>query len=231
MFALSGIATLLSGSLVAHGEVPVSQSAAQNTLVVERPLTYHNNGALGTPVRMNDKVDLEFIIDTGATLSGIWNSAIQQNSLKYNHISNANIGAADGMVVLRMLQFRSMNVSALSLKPAVLTEFPDYYAYYRRPLSGILGADFLQNYLVVFDFPREKIVFYPKNTNLTRKMPGYFDVVPLTYSRQFNALLMQVKVNDKKVNALLDTGAAMTTMLETEAARLGISTEGAPRTI
>ena len=220
------VATL---SIAAHVAV-ASAATGQTETVVEQALTNYSNGALATSVRMNDKVDLEFIVDTGATLSGIWNSAIQQNSLTYNHVTNANIGAADGMVVLRILKFQSLNVSALSLKPAILTEFPDYYAYYRRPLSGILGADFLQDYLVVFDFPRQKIVFYPKNTNLTRKMPGYFDAVPLSYSRQFNALMMKVQVDGKTVNALLDTGAAMTTMLETKAKALGISTEGAPRT-
>ena len=210
-------------SLEAH-----AQTATTDATVVERGLTLYASGALGTPVRMNQKKDLEFLVDTGATLTGIWNSAVQQNELRHNHIGNANIGAADGMVVLRMLRFEGLNVGALTLDPPILTEFPDYFAYYRRPLSGILGADFLKDYLVVFDFPRQKIVFYPKNINLTRKMPGYFDVVPLKYSEPYAALRMKVKVNGKDVNALLDTGASMTTVLVSEARRIGLPVEGAP---
>jgi predicted aspartyl protease len=222
-FLCVGLFALTVLSLQAHAADPA-------TTVVEQPMQYHGNGSIGTPVYINNKGPIEFIVDTGATLTGIWNSTVQQQSLRYTYLGSASIMAADGVISLRILKFETLNVGALELKPPILTEFPDVYAYYKRPLGGILGADFLKNHVVVFDFPRNMLVLYPKTVDLTARLPDYFDAVPLQYKEKSNAHLIKLTVNGTKVTALLDTGASVTTLLASETGRLKIDLEGAAET-
>lgn len=197
--------------------------------VAELPMTVRPSNEVTAPVYVNNKGPLDFVVDTGATTSGIWNSVVQQNSLKHDHVDTIDVSAADGFVRLRILEFEAFRASVFALKPPALMEYPDYYAYYRRPVSGILGADYLTNHVVVFDFPRNMMVLYPKRTNLTRSMRGYFDVVPLKFSGAQQALFVETGISGKKVTALVDTGASMTTILASEAARLGVSFDAARR--
>lgn len=196
-------------------------------VVAEMTMTVHGGNEISAPVYVNGKGPFEFVVDTGATSSGIWNSVVQQNALENNHVETITVSAADGLVRLKILEFGSVRAAVFALDPAHLMEYPDYYSYYRRPLSGILGADYLTNHVVVFDFPRDMMVLYPKTTNLTRSMPGYFDSIPLRFEGEQKALFVKAGINGKRLNALVDTGASMTTILTSEHRRLGVSLEGA----
>lgn len=196
-------------------------------VVAELPIRVSSGNEIAAPVFINGKGPLDFIVDTGASTSGIWQSAILQNSLSNQHVETVRVSAADGLVRLRILEFDAFRASVFALTPPLLMEYPDYYAYYKRPLVGILGADYLTNHVVVFDFPRDMMVLYPKKTNLTRSMRGYFDAIPLKFEGRQKALFVSTRLGNKRVKALVDTGAGMTTILTSEAARLGVSLEGA----
>lgn len=198
-------------------------------VVAELPITVGASNEIAAPVYINNKGPFEFIVDTGASSSGVWQSAIMQNSLSNSHVETVRVSAADGLVYMRILEFDAFRASVFALTPALLMEYPDYFAYYKRPLSGILGADYLTNHVVVFDFPRDMMVLYPKKTNLTRTMRGYFDAIPLQFQGQQRALFVKASLGGERVRALVDTGAGMTTILTSEAVRLGVSLEGARR--
>lgn len=223
---VAGLASQITLSDSRADEVKLRDPAK---VVAELPMTVRASSGVSAPVYINGRGPLDFVVDTGATTSGIWSSAVKQNSLRNKHVATINVSAADGIVRLRVLEFDAFRASVFALDPPELMEYPDYYSYYRRPLSGILGADYLMNHVVVFDFPRSMMVLYPKRTNLTRRMPRYFDSVPLKFRAGQNALLVRTRLNDKSIAALVDTGAIMTTILASEAARLGISLEGARR--
>lgn len=221
-----GLALTLAWSF-ASADVIKTQNPQK--VVAELPIRVGVNNEIAAPVYVNDKGPLDFIVDTGASTSGIWQSAVMQNALSNRHIETVRVSAADGLVHLRMLEFDAFRASVFALTPALLMEYPDYYAYYKRPMAGILGADYLMNHVVVFDFPRDMMVLYPKKTNLTRSMRGYFDAIPLQFEGRQQALFVKVRLGGKRLKALVDTGAGLTTILTSEAARLGVSLEGARR--
>lgn len=196
-------------------------------VVAELPIRVGASNEISAPVYVNGKGPLDFIVDTGASTSGIWQSVVMQNALSNRHIETVRVSAADGLVHLRMLEFDTFRAAVFALTPPLLMEYPDYYAYYKRPLAGILGADYLTNHVVVFDFPRDMMVLYPKKTNLTRSMRGYFDAIPLQFEGRQKALFVKVKLGSNRLKGLVDTGAGLTTILTSEAARLGVSLEGA----
>lgn len=192
-------------------------------VVAELPIRVSGAHEISVPVFINKKGPFDFIVDTGATSSGVYRSVVLQNDLRNSHIQTINVSAADGLVRLRILEFEAFRAAVFALTPPHLMEFPDYYSYFRRSQMGLLGADYLTRHVVVFDFPRDMMVLYPKKTNLTRLMPRYFDAVPLQFSDRQNALFVKATIGRKRITALVDTGAAYTTILASQAPRLGIS--------
>lgn len=226
-----GLALVLTalGGLIGPALAEEVELQDPSSVVAELPMTVRRSHEITAPVHVNGKGPYNFVVDTGATTSGIWSSVVQRTSLQHKHVDTVNVSAADGMVRLRILEFDAFRASVFALDPPLLMEYPDYYSYFRRYLSGILGADYLTNHTVVFDFPRDMIVLYPRRTNLTRNMPGYFDTIDLQFKRAQMALLVKTSIKSKTVRALVDTGASLTTVLASDAMRLGVSLEGARR--
>lgn len=224
--ALLCLLLLVSPAIAARADVEIRDPSAT---VAELPMTVSRSNEISVPVYVNGKGAFDFIVDTGATSTGIWNSVVQRNALNYRHVETLSVSAADGVVQLRVLEFDAFRASVFALDPAHLMEYPDYFSYFRRSQSGILGADYLTNHTVVFDFPRDMMVLYPRKTNLTHSMPGYFDAIPLQFEAGQDALFVKAGVNNKSLTALVDTGASITTILASEVARLGVSLEGARR--
>lgn len=218
---------VLCGSGLARAEgirdLPANQWGRSAT-IAEQPIKRYRNGAITTPVFINRKGPYEFLVDTGAFISGVNRSTIVANSLSYKHTKTIDVIGADGKGTMRVLKFRSLIASVFIIQNPLLLELPSGYLGFRSPQRGILGTDFLASHTVVFDLDRDMIVLYPQSIDLTQGLPGYFDIIPMRFSRRDNGLFTKVKLNGKTYNALIDTGATFTAVNEKLAKRLGIDT-------
>ena len=111
---------------------------------------------------------LNFIIDTGATISVISKSAVKRNSLEGLKLAGETfrvIGAAGieegaealGLSTLTVSGLRKMNSRALILDLEAVNETSGFEQH------GILGGDYLSNFKIVLDLRRYQFKLTPQN--------------------------------------------------------------------
>lgn len=130
------------------------------------PLRLTSSGFLSGEVQLDGVEDqLNFIVDTGASISVIGNDVASRDVIM-RHIRNEKlrvVGAAGvtdnvSMYILPKLSFGSNTreqVAAIALDLNVINEASGFRQ------AGILGGNFLKNYRLTFDFQNSKVIFEP----------------------------------------------------------------------
>jgi tetratricopeptide (TPR) repeat protein len=145
----------------------------QNAELLEKsefllPLRLTSSGFLSGEVKL-EGIDfpLNFIVDTGASVSVI--SSQLANSNELNRFMTENkmkvIGAAGvlenvSQFILPKVTFGTNSQSSLTAVALNLETINETSGFQQ---SGILGGNFLQNYRLIFDFKNSKIAFVPNN--------------------------------------------------------------------
>ncbi|WP_243429774.1 retropepsin-like aspartic protease family protein [Acetobacter sacchari] len=92
------------------------------------------------------------------------------------------------------------------------------------PIVGLFGADFLSNYTVALELPHLTVNLYRLHecTDEKERWEKEFDPVPFTIDNDRHVEI-SMKINGAPVDAILDSGAAGTTILPEDAARAGVT--------
>ncbi|HEV7396188.1 MAG TPA: aspartyl protease family protein [Pyrinomonadaceae bacterium] len=167
-------------------KVPVTTDPLKNPAVgangIEIPLRTTSSGFLSGEVRLgnNDRF-WNFIIDTGASVSVVSEKLAAEDQVSnYQQAELMRVYGAAGItenvktlilprVKLGELSQEKINAAVLDLDPVNET------AGFRQ--SGILGANFLKNFRVTFDFQRGIIRLEPVNIKGTGSKPDQAEVV------------------------------------------------------
>lgn len=161
-------------------KAPVNQAALANG--IEIPLRTTSSGFLSGEVRLgNNEKFWNFIIDTGASVSVISEKLAAEDQVSnYQQAEMMRVYGAAGItenvktlilprVKLGELSQEKINAAVLDLDPVNET------AGFRQ--SGILGANFLKNFRVTFDFQRGIIRLEPNTINGTGLKPDQVEAV------------------------------------------------------
>jgi len=201
---------LFTGCAAVPEEEFVDAAPAKDVLQI-MPYTLDELGRMLIDVQINGKGPFKFIIDSAASRTLIYENLRRQLDIKFiagetTFVHGAVINERRPILPLRMLGVGSLelyDVRSFSLPDPIVTKGP-------LP-KGILGLDFLSQYAMYVNVEEQRIVFansgYRPSVNQYVSVPIVFDDLGII---EYGLPIIQVKVQNKNMDALLDLGAAQT---------------------
>ncbi len=161
----------------------------------------HHNLVL-IPIRINDALDLTFLLDTGVTIPLLCEPMIATvlKLEKARDVKIKGLGGADPInaVIAEGLKFSLPGISGENMRMIVLPEgaFPASQIF-GTEIHGIIGYDFFRDFVVKLDYVRKQVVFTkPEHFKPGRKL----ERVPIQIKDKKAFVFAEVKQN------LLDSG-------------------------
>jgi hypothetical protein len=203
----------------------VTMSGCASTLdldgaVAVVPYKFDQNGRIVVPARIDDKGPFDFVLDTGSSISAVVDAL--RHELELEPVPGASVRlhgiVASGQVSL--LSIGRLEVGRETwANPRIVSLPGDTEAI--DDIDGILGADFLRNYAVLFS-TRDRIVrLYPPDRVASASYRGWASV-PLEAAPIGAAgpvlYFIDIEINGRALPAVFDLGAGFN-MINWEAAR------------
>jgi predicted aspartyl protease len=173
---------------------------------------------------------LNLLLDTGDFVTALTPEAVQRLALPESNqprLTMTGIGGAYQAPIVEAADVQYLDHHLSRLPFAVL---PDSEFRPDEGTDGLFGANFLSAYDVELDFPEHRMRFYEAALGCEGAAPGWISGatrLPATDAGH-QLLLIPVRVNGHKMNALIDTGSEDTSITQSAAAELGV-TEAAMR--
>lgn len=184
---------------------PESEVARVKEGPVTLPFEYVANEIV-VRARVNNKTDLRFILDTGASQS-VLDKGIADRFGPYS-TSNFSITAGSKAVPLSYTTLQAISLGDITLNnvPVLITDLSSFAKAMGERPAGLIGANILRRFLVTIDFRDKKVVFSdPRRVTV----PENAVIVPSSPSFAATALVVAGKLDGKhNFNFLVDTGAA-----------------------
>ena len=194
--------------IIAPGFTAPANAAEPVTAI---PYRVDYNGWLTVEVMVNGEGPYDFIIDSGATQSIVFqNLADEQEFLPTGGELQTVLGlAAQGAFPPYLVG--EVSLGSQSIDGLITVILPDWQVE-EKP-AGILGLDFLRKYICVFDAENMELRLYDHAdppTDETRRWK-YAQLKADNFGLETNYLYtLQAKVNSRKVTFMLDLGASGT---------------------
>jgi hypothetical protein len=186
-------------------ELPeIANSAIGKDTIVTIPFDYVSNEVI-VKAKANDKDELAFVIDTGATQSVLDKSVAK--TLGKCEDSNLTMTTGSGSVSLSYMTVPSLSLGGLKLKDihfavADLAAFSQILGH--RP-AGLLGANILRRFLITIDYPQKRLILaHPSKVDIQE---GAI-VIPTKPALGMSGVLVDGELDGAKLPFLVDTGAA-----------------------
>ena len=112
------------------------------------------------PVKVNGKGPFRFILDTGASGSELTPAAAKKIGLKLNESAKAKAVGAGGSIEMDLGTVDSLEIGGAVVKDMTFAvgEMKDV-AEYAPNVDGLVGYDFLKNFVVTIDYPQLVVRF------------------------------------------------------------------------
>jgi len=197
-------AVLLASGCAAGAQEPpkdsFEQHAGEAPAIVDQESTTDRAGRIVTPVLLNGRGPLRFILDTGANRSAISMSVAQALGVGASGQEFINVHGVTGLARVPVALIDQMQVGTLALENLRLPILQDEVF---AGADGILGIDSLQDARVEINFSEGRVVV-SKSTG-RRARSGYLLVRAQLH--EGGLLLVHGKVGRVPVKVILDTGA------------------------
>ena len=221
---LRTLSVSLLGALLA-GCANGSQGCRVDT-IADLPLLPHVEITAVEATLQGRKVAL--LIDTGSFISTVSRNGAQRFGLRPGaDASYTYIRGIGGVTIAPMVTVHDLSLGrgvAHSLELPIAGDFP--HPVDGLPVVGLFGNDFLSNYDVDVDVPRQHFGLY-KATGCDAAMrpfdPPYFEV---PFRKEDGHVVLDIRLNDRPMIAILDTGASATVIDRNEALAAGVALDG-----
>lgn len=211
------MATSLSWRLVS---IVVAMLAAQGARATV-PLTPISDGHLLVPVYVDGKGPYPFILDSGADTSSIYQWFADEAGLKSAGAS-ITVSGMTGTVEMKRYRVASFKMEGHELRGVTTYALPNRHD--GAKIAGVLGNDFMDGTVTVFDFPCQSVTVHTKPADAAALAgPGS---TPITARRNTEDTLLSfpVSVAGAQGTAVLDTGNRLTKINTRFAAAAGLDT-------
>ncbi len=200
----------------------MSVAQAQETATV--PFQTTERGLILVDVHLNEQGPFTFLIDTGATSTVIFSPLAERLNLPQSKQGYAIVhGIVESgqhpMTTLNNLRIGDASISAVEV---IILKSPTV----QRDWVGIIGLDFLSEYIFVFRNSTKMLWLY-RHENLPRgifsgwrRLPVYHDD---TLKRPFPLLFVPVRLDGRKLDALIDLGSTTPILNWAGARRIGFN--------
>ncbi len=185
------------------------EALARGPVVI--PFEYVSNEVL-VKAKVNDRVELRFLLDTGATQNVMERSSATTFGTVAK--SGMSITTGSGFVEMGGIVLQSLQLGDLRLTdvPMAVADMPGFAQMKGNRPAGILGANILRRFAVTIDYDQRKIYFRDPQTLV---IPDGATVLQAQPALGSVGLSVDGLADDKlKLRLLVDTGAAFNSIAE-----------------
>ena len=167
-----------------------------------------------------------FAIDTAASMSVLVESTAEAAGANMNTGTRVLLRGMTGSGIFPTATAEQIAVGGLTWKPELLVLLPDESPVGQR-MDGLLGTDFLSQYIVAYSADERALRFYPKEVVQGQGSRGWFSV-PLfeihIAKSDATVLVFNMVIGAERVPTILDIGADASMMNHRAARTLGVRT-------
>ena len=156
-------------------------------------------------VGINGKSNFAFVVDTGATQSLVDSSQAPQ--LGKIETSDLSITTGSGSVPMGYMKIDSLTLGTLDFKaiPVAVADLSALRFIPGKKITGLLGANILRQFVITFDFPKQTLTLSNPDNRMDNENATILSAKP---SLGGSALMIEGELDGKKLDCLIDTGAA-----------------------
>lgn len=188
-----------------------ASQACRFAKVATLPVVVRNNRIL-VDAAINGQ-PVQFEIDTGAQATMLFTSAAIGLDLPITQLPGRHAFGVDGEMDLRQTEIATFNLATWSTKGWWVRVMGDSAGWARERIAGLLGEDFFHHFDVEFDLPGGKVTLFQAencdDATLSYWSADAQQVDMRGISSQHPAVSLPVTLNDRPVQALLDSGASI----------------------
>lgn len=215
---LSGASALLVSGC-AQGGSGAAGGACSVRLRAELPVTIARGNRIVVPAHINDQ-PVRLDVDTGSQATIITRAAADRLGLAPDPERVVQIHGVGGIIEQRNALFSSFEVGTIRGRewdytgnrslPALPIHWPEVDG---QPTDGLLGTDMLSNFDVEFDLPGRAMRVYEVSgcRGAFVPWPAGYATIPVTGTVR-RQLRVPVQVNGVAIQAVLESGAGLTTL-------------------
>ena len=179
------------------------------TPVATIPYNVEFNGWYTVDVEINNKGPYKFIVDTGATLTAVYESMTHSQSFPLSGEAPRHVLGIVGAQTLPSVMIGDLNIGGVKMNNHIGVVISDWSNDKNKP-DGVLGLDFLTQYTVLFNAKTKQIELYDPihpPTDIMKKM-SRTRLKLNTFNRDYGSLYtITLQVGGRKIPCILDLGA------------------------
>lgn len=161
-------------------------------------------GHVGTMVSVAGNGRHLFVVDTGASISAIYEHARKALRLKPEPAGRMQLHGAGGMQSVERYRLPPLGLAGIEADGLVVAGLPEGVKH-GDDIMGIVGQDVLGRYVVEFDLKANRLGLHERGRTLD-SASGWREV-PIRLLPQVGLVMVTVVVGGQPVTAVLDTGA------------------------
>lgn len=147
-------------------------------LLAQKPISFiYHHSLIFLRVKVNEKKDLLFLMDTGANMSSLDRSTSEL--LKLPLIKEDSVVGTAGTEAIRLCKTKTLQVGNIIVKGMNVNcrDLSKIVAPGVQKVNGILGTDFLKQYAITIDYGKKTITFVKAKTKSTREKIVHFEMI------------------------------------------------------
>ncbi len=213
------LACLLAGLslLFVSGPGPLK---AQELARAPLRLAYGNSFTI--PVYVNGNGPFDFIVDTASTNTVLFASLVETLDLPLEEDALANVIFSLGEQQIPVREIQSIRINRLERHDIKVALAPDWDIPDQENPAGLLGADFLSRYFVLFDVEGAALEIHGRHPGDLDGKWASEDLTPVTLGVLSSPVfLTKMTLNRRRFDALIDTGSSASFLSWSGARALG----------
>lgn len=188
--------------------------------VSEIPIEFDGNHIL-VAVRINNQGPFQMLLDTGADVCLIRLSLAQELGLQVEKKDIPLGGIGAGKTNARWTKVQTLEIGEVTTKELKLLATEITPKIKKEPVAGIIGFDFFKNRCFQIDYTAQKLRFYSSAPfKKSDTQTEHRAILELSFHDRRRIPVIDIVVNDKPVNAGIDTGSDSVLILFPDTTRL-----------
>lgn len=147
-------------------------------LLAQKPISFiYHQSLIYLRVKVNEKKDLLFLMDTGANISSLDRATAELLKLQVIKEGDSVVGTA-GTEAIRLCKTKTLQVGSIIVKGMNINcrDLSRVIAPGTQKVNGILGTDFLKKYAITIDYGKKTILFSKAKTKPSREKIVHFEM-------------------------------------------------------
>ncbi len=197
---------------IALSLIAIASDAFAQEPIATIPYRIAYDGAITVEVTIDGRGPHDFIVDTGATLSLVFQNLAARETFAATGGPPKRVLGITGSATLDPYRIGDIAVGGAVLEDHIGVIIPDWAAPRKSP-AGVIGLDFLRRYAVVFDVRGRTMTLYPHGEIPDGRLKGWRSVKlrANTYAAASGALYStKGLINRSPTTFLIDLGSGAT---------------------